>query len=220
MISADSSSLLRHRSFLLFLLTRSFSRFSSQVAAVAIGWQLYDLTGSALDLGLVGLVHFVPVVVLTLVVGQVADRYDRRAVVVVCEIAQAGATAVLALGSTGGWLDRRGILTTVAVLGAARAFENPARAALVPRLVPLARLPRAIASVTSAGQSARIVGPALGGALYALGPTTVYVAVGALYLVGATLMALVHDTQPARAREELTPASLFSGIAFIRYRRE
>ena len=186
---------------------------------VAIGWQLYDLTGSAFDLGLVGLVQFVPVVVLTLVVGQVADRYDRRAVVVVCEVAQAGATAVLALGSLGGWLDRHGILTTVAVLGAARAFENPARAALVPRLVPLARLPRAIASVTSAGQSARIVGPALGGALYALGPTTVYVAVGALYLVGATLMALVHDAQPPRAREELTPASLFSGIAFIRYRR-
>ena len=186
---------------------------------VAIGWQLYDLTGSAFDLGLVGLVQFVPVVVLTLVVGQVADRYDRRAVVVVCEVAQAGATAVLALGSLGGWLDRQGILTTVAVLGAARAFENPARAALVPRLVPLARLPRAIASVTSAGQSARIVGPALGGALYALGPTTVYVAVGALYLVGATLMALVHDAQPARAREELTPASLFSGIAFILHRR-
>jgi MFS family permease len=186
---------------------------------VAIGWQLYDLTGSAFDLGLVGLVQFVPVVVLTLVVGQVADRYNRRAVVVVCEVAQAGATAVLALGSLGGWLDRRGILTTVAVLGAARAFENPARAALVPRLVPLARLPRAIASVTSAGQSARIVGPALGGALYALGPTTVYVAVGALYLVGATLMALVHDAQPARAREELTPASLFSGIAFILRRR-
>jgi predicted MFS family arabinose efflux permease len=105
------------------------------------------------------------------------------------------------------------------VLGVVRAFENPARAALVPRLVPLARLPRAIASVTSAGQSARIVGPALGGALYALGPTTVYVAVGALYLVGATLMALVHDAQPARAREELTPASLFSGIAFILRRR-
>ena len=136
-----------------------------------------------------------------------------------CEVAQAGATVVLALGSLGGWLDRHGILTTVAVLGAARAFENPARAALVPRLVPLARLPRAIASVTSAGQSARIVGPALGGALYALGPTTVYVAVGALYLVGATLMALVHDAQPARAREELTPASLFSGIAFILHRR-
>jgi MFS family permease len=186
---------------------------------VAVGWQLYSLTGSAFDLGLVGLVQFVPVIALTLVVGQVVDRYDRRVVVVVCEVIQAGATAVLAVGSLGGWLERGGILGTVAVLGAARAFENPARAALVPRLVPLAQLPRAIASVTSAGQSARIVGPALGGVLYALGPTTVYGAVGALYLAGATLMAFVGDDQPARSRLEITPASLFSGVAFILRRR-
>src|SRR5437899_11781995 len=109
---------------------------------VAIGWQLYDLTGSAFDLGLVGLAQFVPVVVLTLVVGQVADRYDRRAVVVVCEVAQAGATALLAPGSLGGWRDRQGILTPVAVLAAAPAFAPPGRAALPPPRVPLARPPR------------------------------------------------------------------------------
>ena len=125
---------------------------------VAIGWQLYSLTGSALDLGLVGLVQFVPTVVLTLVVGQVADRYDRRLVVVACELAQAGASAVLAVGSFSGWLTRDGILAMAAILGAARAFENPARAAYLPRLVPLAVLPRAIATVTAAGQTARVVG--------------------------------------------------------------
>jgi len=139
---------------------------------VAVGWQLYALTGSALDLGLVGLVQFVPTVALTLVVGQVADRYDRRAVVIACELAQAVGTLALALGSLGGSLDRGGILSVVALLGAARAFENPARAALVPHLVPLSALPRAIASITSAGQTARIVGPALGGVLYTLGPAT------------------------------------------------
>src|SRR2546430_12634077 len=183
--------------------------------AVAVGWQLYSLTGRALDLGLVGLVQFVPTIVLTLIVGQVADRYDRRLVVVACELAQAGAGGVLALGSLGGWLTRDGTLTLVAILGAARAFENPARAAFVPHLVPLALLPRAIASVTSAGQTARIVGPALGGVLYTLGPTTVYSLVVALYVVGATLIALVRSVAPARMAEELTPDSLFSGIAFI-----
>jgi len=152
--------------------------------AVAIGWQLYTLTGSALDLGLVGLVQFVPIIPLTLVVGQVADRYDRRRVVVICHVAEAGATAVLALGSLGGWLGRGGILGLVAVIGIARAFENPARAALLPRLVPLGELSRAIASVTAAGQTARIAGPALGGVLYALGATTVYLIVAALYLAG------------------------------------
>jgi len=182
---------------------------------VAVGWQLYSLTGSALDLGLVGLVQFVPTIALTLVVGQVADRCDRRLVVVVCHAAEAGASAALALGSLGGWLGRGGILAMVAILGAARAFENPSRAALVPRLVPFALIPRAIASVTSAGQTARIVGPALGGVLYGLGATTVYATVAALYLLAAALVGLVHAVQPARERQEMTAASLFSGITFI-----
>jgi MFS family permease len=182
---------------------------------VAVGWQLYALTGSALDLGLVGLVQFVPTVALTLVVGQVADRYDRRVVVVACELAQAGGTLALALGSVGGWLERDGILSVVALLGAARAFENPARAALVPHLVPLSALPRAIASITSAGQTARIVGPALGGVLYVLGPASVYAIVAALYVLGAVLVVLVRVAQVAHARPAMTADSLFSGIAFI-----
>ena len=201
--------------FALYWSSRVLVVLALQMQTVAIGWQLYSLTGSALDLGLVGLVQFVPTVVLTLVVGQVADRYDRRLVVVICEVAQAGVSAVLALGSFGGWLTRDGILTMAAILGAARAFENPARAAYLPRLVPLAALPRAIASVTSAGQTARVVGPALGGVLYALGPTTVYAAVAGLFVVGATLIACVGGGQPAHAPDEITPASLFSGVAFI-----
>jgi len=191
------------------------STLALNMQTVAVGWQLYLLTGSAFDLGLVGLAQFAPTVVLTLVVGQVADRYDRRVVVVLCHVAEAGATAVLALGSLGGWLTREGILAILVVIGAARAFENPARASLVPRLVPLPLLSRAIASVTSAGQMARIAGPALGGALYALGATTVYATVAVLYLAGAVLIALVKDAQPARPREEITTASLFSGVAFI-----
>lgn len=202
--------------FALFWSSRVLATLALQMQTVAIGWQLYSLTGRALDLGLVGLVQFVPTIVLTLVVGQVADRYDRRLVVVICEIAQAGAAGVLALGSAGGWLTRDGMLLVAAVLGAARAFENPARAAFVPRLVPLALLSRAIASVTSAGQTARVVGPALGGVLYALGPTAVYAVVAALYLVGAALIACVRPLEPGRAIAAASrPDSLFSGIAFI-----
>jgi len=195
------------------------STLALHMQTVAVGWQLYVLTGNALDLGLIGLVQFVPIIVLTPIVGGVADRYDRRLVVAVCHVAQAGATAALALGTLGGWLDRDGILAIVAVLGAARAFENPARAALVPRLVPIALIPRAIASVISAGQAARIVGPALGGVLYGLGPAAVYAIVGALSVVAAALVAIVRDAEPARPREEITTASLFSGVAFILRRR-
>ncbi len=207
--------MLRNTPFALFWSSRVLSTLALHMQSVAIGWQLYTLTGSALDLGLVGLVQFLPIIPLTLVVGQIADRYDRRLVVVLCHVAEAAATAVLALGSVGGWLGRGGLLSIVAVLGIARAFENPARAAMMPGLVPLAQLPRAIASVTAAGQTARIVGPALGGVLYALGATTVYLTVAALYVVGAALVGLVDNAQPARPREELTAASLFSGVGFI-----
>ena len=203
------------RPFARFWVARVLGTLAIQMQTVAVGWQLYTLTGSALDLGLVGLVQFVPTIVLTLVVGQVADRYDRRLIVIVCHLVQAAGTVVLALGTIGGWLARDGILAILALLGAARAFENPARAALVPRLVPVADIPRAIASVTSAGQAARIAGPALGGALYGLGAATVYVIVAALYVVGAALLAFVRDAQAAGARGPMTSVSLFSGIDFI-----
>src|SRR5918996_5538075 len=88
--------------FALFWCSRALSTLALHMQTVAVGWQLYGLTGSALDLGLVGLAQFVPTVILTLVVGQVADRYDRRLVVVLCHVAEAGATAALALGSMGG----------------------------------------------------------------------------------------------------------------------
>jgi MFS family permease len=195
------------------------STLALHMQTVAVGWQLYTLTGSALDLGLLGLVQFVPTITLTLVGGHVADRSDRRVVVVVCQVAQTGASVALALGSHGGWLGRTSILAIVGVLGAAQAFANPSRTALLPRLVPLAQIPRAIASVTSATQTARIVGPALGGLLYDFGPVMVYLTVAALYLVGAALIAIIRDQPSAREREETTLASLFSGVVFIFSRR-
>jgi MFS family permease len=205
--------------FALFWCSRVSTTLALHMQNVAVGWQLYTLTGSAFDLGLVGLVQFVPTIALTLPAGSVADRYDRRLVVVACHLAQAGATAVLTLGSLGGWLTREGILALVAVLGAARSFENPARASLLPRLVPHAGIPRAVASVTSAGQAARIAGPALGGLLYALGPATVYTTVAVLFVLGAALVGAVRDERRVPARPGPSFDSLFSGITFIRGHR-
>jgi Transmembrane secretion effector len=216
---STATSLLRNTPFALFWSSRVLSTLALQIQTVAVGWQLYLLTGSALDLGLVGLAQFVPTVVLTLIVGQVADRCDRRLVVVICHMVEGAAAGVLALGTVGGWLSRGGILAVVVVLGAARAFENPSRAALVPRLVPLGELSRAIASVTAAGQMARIMGPALGGVLLAFGPATAYATVVGLYALGGVLTALVRDSPPVRVREEITSASLFSGVVFIFQRR-
>jgi MFS family permease len=190
-----------------------------QMLGVAVGWQLYELTGNALDLGLVGLVQFVPMVLLTLVVGQVADRCDRRLIVVGCEIVKAAAAAALALGALGGWHTRGSIFALVALLGAAQAFENPAMTALVPEVVARPLIAPAMAWVISAGQTAQIVGPALGGALYALGPGPAYFTAGAMFGLAGALAAAIRVARVVRPREPITLATVFSGVAFIRSRR-
>jgi MFS family permease len=190
-----------------------------QMLGVAVGWQLYELTGSALDLGLVGLVQFVPMVLLTLVVGQVADRSDRRLIVVVCELVKTAAAGALALGTIGGWQSRTSIFALVALLGAAQAFENPAMTALVPEVVPRPRIAPAMAWVISAGQTAQIVGPALGGFLYAAGPGAAYFTAGAMAVLAGALAAAVRVERRLRPLEPITLESVFSGVAFIQSRR-
>jgi MFS family permease len=190
-----------------------------QMLGVAVGWQLYELTGSALDLGLVGLVQFVPMVLLTLVVGQVADRCDRRLVVIVCEVVKAAAVAALALGSIAGWQSRASIFTLVGVLGAAQAFENPAMTALVPEVVSRPLITKAMAWIISAGQTAQIVGPALGGFLYAFGPGAAYFTAGAMFILAGAGAAAIRIERTVRPREPITLETVFSGVAFIKSRR-
>src|SRR6202048_4286589 len=98
-MTASAGALLRQGPFLFFLLSRSLSRFSSQIGAVAIGWQIYDLTGSAFDLGMVGLVQFLPTALLVFVAGHAADRFERRRVVQWCLLTEA-LTALFLAGST------------------------------------------------------------------------------------------------------------------------
>src|SRR5262245_42189521 len=185
---------------------------------VAVGWQLYAVTGSALDLGLVGLVQFVPIILLTLIVGPVADRCDRRLIATVCQAVKAAAAAMLAAGAISGWQTKAGILAIVSVVGAAQAFENPAMAALVPEVVARPLIARAMAWVVSANQTAQIVGPALGGFLYALGPSPAYITAGALSCLAATCAVLIPGRHAGRTRAPVTLETVFSGIAFIRGR--
>jgi MFS family permease len=207
-----------HRSFALLWSARVLSTLAFHVQAVAVGWQLYALTGSALDLGLVGLVQFVPMMLLALAAGQAADRYDRRGIVSICQIVKAGAAATLALGTSGGWLSRESILATMAIVGAARMFETPTLAALVPDVVPRLLITRAAAWSVSANQTARIVGPALGGVLYGLSPSGAYATIAVLVLVAAVCAAAIRVEQAVRQREPVTLETVFSGIAFIRSR--
>ncbi len=210
--------LLHHRPFVLFWFARVFSAIAFQVSAVAVGWQIYALTGSAFNLGMVGLVQFLPMVILTFIVGHIADRYDRRAIIGTCQAVEGCATALLAVGSFTGWLHPAGIFTAVAIVGAARSFEHPTMSALLPGLIPAPLLPKAAALASSAHQTATIVGPALGGLLYAAGPTLPYAAAAALFLSAGMLSALIKLERTTPCPEPLSLNSLFSGIAFIRSR--
>ena len=210
------TSVSRHPPFILFWLSRVMSSLSFQMLSVAVGWQLYDLTGSALDLGLVGLAQFVPMLVLTFVVGHVADRYDRRTISSVCMAVEAVAAGALALGTYQGWLTRDAILAIVAVGGAARAFESPTMAALVQDVVPRALIPQAAAWTTSATQTAQIIGPAMGGLLYGLGSMIAYVAACVFFALGAIFVSRIRIERLAPSREPVTFRSVFSGIGFIR----
>jgi MFS family permease len=191
-----------------------------QMLAVAVGWQIYELTGSAMYLGLVGLAQFMPMFLLTLVVGHVADRYDRRSIARICQAVEGLAAGVLALGSFSGWQSKWSILIIIFIVGGGRAFEGPSLQALLPGLVPIKLFPRAAAWSTSAMQTATIVGPALGGFLYVAGPAVVYAAAGVLFLAASVFIALIRIERVPSKHEPVSIRSLFAGISFIRSRKE
>ena len=215
---ASASSIMRQKPFALYWYARVATIIAFQMVGVAVGWQIYALTDSALYLGLVGLAQFLPMFLLTLVVGHVADRYDRRTIARICQIVEGAAAGALALGSFGCWQSKESILAIVFVVGAARAFEGPTMHALMPGLVTPLLIPRAAAWSASALQTASILGPALGGMLYGAGPTTVYAVACILFLTGSLLVTLIRIARVPPSREPLSLRSLFAGITFIRSR--
>ncbi|HEV7834763.1 MAG TPA: MFS transporter [Caballeronia sp.] len=207
---------MRHRPFALFWSARVMSSVAFQMMSVAIGWQIYSITHSAFALGLVGLSQFLPMFMLTLVVGHVADRYDRRMIAFICQAIQGIAALTLCAATWRGVSSQGLIYLVAAIAGSARAFESPSMAALLPNLIPRAQLQYATAWSTSANQTAQILGPAMGGLLYGLGALTVYGAVAVAFIGAAVVLSSIRMEQVVRTRTPLTLESLFSGIAFIR----
>ena len=196
---------------------RALTGIAFQMQAVAIGWQLYLLTGNALDLGLVGLAQFGPMFLLTLPAGQLADRIDRRRIIATCQTVGALTALALAFCSATGSLDRALLFSLVVIAGAARAFEFPAMSATLPLCVPREALGRATALYSSANQTATILGPALGGLIYArYGPVAVYITDALLLLVAAALVVGLVIDSGERRREPITLATVFAGVGFIR----
>jgi MFS family permease len=209
-------SVFRHRAFALYWFSRIASILSFHMVVVAIGWQLYELTGSAFDLGLIGLVQFAPILLLTPFVGHFADRYDRRLILILCQLTEAVAAVVLIGGTLSGTLGAPVIYVAVAVLGIARAFEIPTMAAIIPSLVPRNEVQRAMAWFASANQTGQIVGPALGGVLYLLGPSAVYGITIVMWGLGSVMLALMRFEPGSRSTEPFSLASLLGGFRFVR----
>lgn len=187
---------------------------ASQMLLVAVGWQMYDLTGSAWDLGLVGLLQFVPALLLALPAGHALDRFQRARILGACLAVQVLVAGALALLAARGAVSREALLAAAVVLGAVRAFQMPAQQALVPLLVPPAVLPRALAFSSAGLQGAIIAGPALGGLVYVAGAPVTYGLCAGLFALAVALVATIRATHVPPA-EPTTLATLLAGVRFV-----
>ncbi|ALM86785.1 MFS transporter [Bordetella sp. N] len=202
-----------------FLLSRFGASLAYQMVSVAVGWQIYSLTGSAMDLGLIGLAQFMPMLLLTLVVGHVADRYDRRKILAVTLTIETLSAAVLSVVSLAGEANHYIVYACIIAMSASRAFESPTMPTLIPAVVPRALIPRATAVSASSNQIAQIAGPALGGVGYALGAGWIYALTAVCYFIAlVSMLTLKIEGQPSR-KEPTTWRSLFAGFTFIASRR-
>jgi MFS family permease len=199
-----------------YLAARFLGVMGNNIIAVALGWQIYDLTGSAWYLGLVGLVQFIPALLLTVPAGLLVDSVDRRVVFAMSLALQFAASAALAWGSHAGWAGPQAILAVCVLIGVARSLQLPAQQALIPALVPAAGLPHALAVNATINKLAMVSGPALGGFLYTGGPVLVYGVCAAAFLAGAVLALMIAAPAVVRAREAVTWGAMFAGIGFIR----
>ncbi len=135
--AASPTRLSRHRSFVLFWCARTFSNGAFMMQGVAVGWQMYELTNDPLDLGLVGLVQFFPIVAMSVIAGQLLDLFDRRIVAGACQVGKALAALLLTVGTAQGWLSREAMFAILFLSGTARAFEIPTMHSILPGIVPL-----------------------------------------------------------------------------------
>ncbi|MEG9522285.1 MAG: MFS transporter, partial [Pantoea piersonii] len=219
MASTADDSLLKHRAFVAFWLARTCSSFGFQMFSVAISWQIYALTSSAMALGIIGLMQFLPSVLLALPAGHLADQYDRRRIVLLGQLIEFVALGALVLLTLFQWAGKIEIWGLVFLISVAKALEWPAITSMLPSLVPPAILARAMASTSVGSQAAVIVGPTLGGLLYVAGPDVVYGVSAAFYLLSLFLVARLHYERPPQTRLPMNLPNLFAGVRFIRDRK-
>ena len=214
-ISGNGFSVLRHRNFAFYLSARVLGTLAVQMQSVAIGWQVYQMTGSLFDLGLIGLAQFAPFLLLILPAGHIADRYNRRNIIAWCLTAQlACALALLAFTMTGLSIVWP-VFAVLVLFGSARAFMMPATQAVLVNMVPKESFSRALALSSSSSHIAIILGPTLGGLLYIFGPKVVYLISSALLVLSVLLMRATTPAPQIVKREPVSWSTLLEGLHFV-----
>jgi MFS family permease len=211
---APSPSLRECRAFLRLWVARLAGTAASQMLMVAVGWQMYDLTASAWDLGLVGLLQFAPALALVLVAGHVVDRHQRARILSLCLAAQVVVALALAVATAWGTTTREALFAASVALGTVRAFQMPAQQALTPLLVPPALLARALAFSSAGLQAAIVAGPALGGLVYMAGPAATYAVGGAFFALAAVLCLTIRYAHAPRL-EPVSWQRLLAGVHYV-----
>ena len=209
----------RHPDLRRYLSARFIVSVATQVQTVAVGWQVFSVSGDPFDLGLVALSQFLPFIVLILPAGHVADRYDRRRVQLLTYALLAVCAAVLLALALLRVTDLMPVFAVMVLFGIARAFNQPTGQALLPNLAPIELFPRAVAVNSSLGQVATIAGPALGGVLVIFGVEVAYALSVVLLVAGSLIVTRLRGGGRADAeREPLSWSTLLSGITFVRSR--
>ena len=205
----------RHRPFLSYWAARFLTTFATQIVSVAVGWQVYDLTRNPFDLGIVGIVQFLPSLLLVLVTGVVADRFGRRLIMTLATLVEAGCALALLFLTLRGLGSAVPIFVVLAMFGVARAFYGPASSSLFANLVPPEDFANAIAWNSSTWQTATIVGPVAGGLLYGLSAEVAYATAAVLMLVAALLVFTIPKPAQQTATDKPTMQTLFAGFGYI-----
>jgi MFS family permease len=211
----NRDALLKHVPFRRYWLGETAATLGWQMLVVAVGWQMYELTESALALGLIGLVQFLSQLLFTLVAGSAADRYNRRYIAIACQLAQCALAVALAAAGRGGWASSGFLYGCAFLLGTAQAFQSPTLRALLPALVAREVLARSIAWSSAAKKAAVIAGPALGGVIYLIDASVVYGTSALSFAVAGLLLARVRVPSRTPDPEPVTLKSIFGGIGYM-----
>ena len=206
---------LRNRNLSFYLSARFLGTLAVQMQSVAVGWQVYQITGSLFDLGLIGLAQFAPFLVLILWAGHVADRHDRRKIIVLCMLVQLLVSALLLTFTFSGSKVVWPVFAVLVLFGSARAFMMPASQAVLRNLVPDKDFGQAVALSSSTFHVAVIAGPVLGGLLYVFGPTFVYTVSAVLLTVSVILMASAKSAPQAKSTKPASWHTLLEGLRFV-----